>query len=1030
MDTQLISGITEEGKEVVIRVTDDGTLQSEITANNAGGFYPEAGIAPSDGINVDSDGNLMIRGAITTDEGGFREGFVGTSINKPLGTIKCTPNSNIVIGSNFTNGTIQIGDFIKLDADDNTCWVAIANINSDTELLLSQNYIGVGGTSAGSYTKLKPIIGSGGSITVNADQCIIGSGTTDNTRTALQRTIDYSPLIMASQINISQRIANQTAVLGFADDPLNPTTLAWFRFSGTSNAIVVCEAAFSNSAVKESVTVPLPTGLTTDKAQRYRIELTPEAVTFYIGITGGDDIKVARLQNNIPSPYAYMDFICGWINGAGVGSNSNMMVDFVYINNCNALQVQTSFPANTPIYVGNELSKLKDNFFNLNNWDITTHASDIIEFGGNVAGASYQKISKDPFILDTETKLISKFVVRGSMRIGLALSLSQRIAGQKFTYELAAVDSNGNIESTIPVATAVTCSSISQTTTTLTITTSTNHNLLPGDRVAVYGASDSRLNYGDLIVETIVSPTQFTTTNEQIGALPSVTTSSVVGFVIKKDPLSCTDNGFGILWEGTSATAARSIQRIEAGPFVQSAQSTFTSTDTIRGNTNGYCDALQPACQFDFRFKQDNIIIRSFSIDSLSGIGGTVKRSQCVPNINKNYKVIIRALNNAEGMSRPVTKIVSATKSGSAVATIVTDVPHNLTTGDYINIVGIRDQTNFANLTTATAVASVVNGTTFTISFSASYTGTSYGGMVIKMVGGHTSAVPNIAIQALSRTNNLLTLTGNTTWTGVGIGDTINVYGLYDTGGVSLSQYEGVYKVAYLSTTSLVLYSTGANVGSVNCGGGIVRRTDIRLHFFRANTFTSHIVDIDAGNGDTNDSQDSIPVALTASNAVVSVIPSQAAHDAAISGSPFRVAGRAVTTNYALVATGDTSDLITTLVGAIITRDDCIPEMEISNSITLTNNTDTSLFAGAGSGLKNYIKTLVVQNTHATVATTFIIKDNTTAKFTINLPANMSMPVVINFLNPIPMTANTVTNVACGTTGSNVLVNATGYKAP
>jgi len=42
----------------------------------------------------------------------------------------------------------------------------------------------------------------------------------------------------------------------------------------------------------------------------------------------------------------------------------------------------------------------------------------------------------------------------------------------------------------------------------------------------------------------------------------------------------------------------------------------------------------------------------------------------------------------------------------------------------------------------------------------------------------------------------------------------------------------------------------------------------------------------------------------------------------------------------------------------------------------------------------------------------------------------MTTPIAVNFTDPILMTANTVTNIACGTTGANVLVNAQGYRAP
>jgi hypothetical protein len=626
---------------------------------------------------------------------------------------------------------------------------------------------------------------------------------------------------------------------------------------------------------------------------------------------------------------------------------------------------------------------LKDNFSNLNNWYVTKHANDVVEFGGDTYGSGYQKISKCPFTPNTETKLVSKFTVSGVMRLGLALSMSQRIAGQKFTYELASVDDNGNIETSVPVATAIACTTIAQAgSTTLTVTTATAHGVKPGDRIVVYGSPDSRLNYGDLVVETITSPTVFTTTAEQIGALPSIT-ASTAGFIVKIDPLSRQTNSFAALLEGASATSGRLVHRVDGEAFLQSAQATFTTSAANLIVSSGYCDSIQPAALWEFKLRPDSIVTRTFLVDSLSTIGGTLRRTQSIPSVNKQYKIVIRATTNIEGMSRPVCKIISATKAGSTTATIVTDVPHGLTTGDYINIIGIRDQTNFANLTTATAVASVTNSTTFTIAFGGSYTGVSYGGTIVKIVGAHTSAVPNISVQSISRTNNLLTLVGNTTWTGVSVGDSINVYGLYDTAGTYLP-YDGYYKVAAVSTTNLVLYSTGANVGSTNCGGAIIRRTDFRLHFLRYMGYqnVNQLVDLDSGTGDSNDVHDSIPVAITASTAIsvtATGVAGAAAHDAAVSGSPVRLAGRARTSNYTTVSSDDTADLITTLAGAVVNKPFSIPEVDFYAAAPLAGlvNTTTPLIIkeAAAAGTRNYYTGVELYAEALTNATELELRD-------------------------------------------------------
>ena len=119
-----------------------------------------------------------------------------------------------------------------------------------------------------------------------------------------------------------------------------------------------------------------------------------------------------------------------------------------------------------------------------------------------------------------------------------------------------------------------------------------------------------------------------------------------------------------------------------------------------------------------------------------------------------------------------------------------------------------------------------------------------------------------------------------------------------------------------------------------------------------------------------------------------------------------------------------------TLIGAKVMRPHCIPEMEISNAITVTTNAQTALFAAAGAGIKNYVMNLSMQNTNAT-ATTIAIQDGSTTRMNFNLPASMTAPIVLSGTTPLfTVTANTAVNVTCGTTGANVYINASGYKAP
>ena len=157
----------------------------------------------------------------------------------------------------------------------------------------------------------------------------------------------------------------------------------------------------------------------------------------------------------------------------------------------------------------------------------------------------------------------------------------------------------------------------------------------------------------------------------------------------------------------------------------------------------------------------------------------------------------------------------------------------------------------------------------------------------------------------------------------------------------------------------------------------------------------------------------------------------QAAHDAAVAGSPVRIAGRGLSAAYTTVATGDTTDLITTLQGVLITRPYQIPELEWSYAAAsggVTNTTDVALAAAAGAGLRRYICSMGLSNNSAT-ATEVVLKDGSTVIWRGHLPAN-APNLHIDFSTPLRTTANAALNFACITTAAAVYVNAQGYTAP
>lgn len=171
--------------------------------------------------------------------------------------------------------------------------------------------------------------------------------------------------------------------------------------------------------------------------------------------------------------------------------------------------------------------------------------------------------------------------------------------------------------------------------------------------------------------------------------------------------------------------------------------------------------------------------------------------------------------------------------------------------------------------------------------------------------------------------------------------------------------------------------------------------------------------------------------ALVAALHPSSPLNGQSAHDAVVAGNPVRIAGRGLSAAYATVATGDTTDLMTTLQGVLTVRQYTIPELEFSYASAaggVVNTTDVVLAATAGAGLRRYLCSMGLSNNSAT-ATEVVVKDASTVIWRGHLPANAAN-LHIDFATPLRTSANAALNFACITTAAAVYVNAQGYTAP
>ena len=334
--------------------------------------------------------------------------------------------------------------------------------------------------------------------------------------------------------------------------------------------------------------------------------------------------------------------------------------------------------------------------------------------------------------------------------------------------------------------------------------------------------------------------------------------------IYPRSRLGQAQNGVSQIFEGASAVAASFYVRSESGDVLPSgtvaaSQAITTgSTASIQLAANlPYTNSLSPSVEFRQVVQADRVQWSDMAIDSVTQSTSRLVRQQVCPDPDAQYKIRIRAT-NMRSLTVPRAQIISVSKTGSTTATCVTDVPHGLLPGDLVLAYGTRDQTNFANLTAATAVASVIDATTFTIVWGAAVTATTRGGFIARLLG--QAALPGAVAQSIQSATlatlvdgrRQLTLVGSAAWAAPAttIGELVEIIGVRaDAVGSALLGVDGPWEIANVGGTSLVLLlpaprNLPADFAFTNCGGGVVRRSDFRLSYVRVFPFLRQRVEM------------------------------------------------------------------------------------------------------------------------------------------------------------------------------------------
>jgi hypothetical protein len=229
--------------------------------------------------------------------------------------------------------------------------------------------------------------------------------------------------------------------------------------------------------------------------------------------------------------------------------------------------------------------------------------------------------------------------------------------------------------------------------------------------------------------------------------------------------------------------------------------------------------------------------------------------------------------------------------------------------------------------------------------------------------------------------------------------------------------YDAAYKVLRINTTALELESVGANFGTINCGGAVMRRTDFRINGVSEIEYTRLITELSTGQGSADLSK-SIPtnvvntaqVQLSGTNTLTTVtgVTTVSTVSAVTAASLNGTTTNGASTYFSLVSVATSSNLTQIKSGATVI-----------NSLDVTNLSATT----------RYFK---IYNTLAGS----VVLGTTPAILNYAIPAGVSKNIdvgayEIRFATALSFAITTgsalTDNTNAGTAAGDVIVNATFY---
>lgn len=458
--------------------------------------------------------------------------------------------------------------------------------------------------------------------------------------------------------------------------------------------------------------------------------------------------------------------------------------------------------------------------------------------------------------------------------ISAALSLTQRI---RLNYPVFGVVDKSN--SYVEPKKVWNITSFSQSASLVTIQLDAPFNLPLGTLININGLADNRANYKNapLALATAGGTTIQITTSDS-ATVPSLTLGPFTNsgtVTLVDDLLSEYADGAAYVFASSTNTNAelwcreRGFTRLASGiSSLSGDRRSSISTTNPSVASGGIADIFFPSTEYRFQIEPKSVLFEDRPTDSATTFAARGRINTAASSVNRTYTPYFGITSPPE-LPRPLAKITAISRTSNVVTiTLDTDAASaGITTSQYLQINGVRDQTNFADNSQFTVTPTSISGSSITLAWTGT-NATSYGGFISLPVGsigqqGRGPAIQNLAVETTDRL--LVTCSSAPSWSNESV---VYLHGVCNSAGTNLG-VDGPWVVARISSTSMWLTALIDKDGvrkspvvtvaaAVDTGGSQIQATVLDINFVNCINKYAPSVRIE-GQGTTNPAL-SIPV--------------------------------------------------------------------------------------------------------------------------------------------------------------------------